>query len=153
MEERLHLFELLQPIHRLLDFWCGNPQQGQSFVPVSKWTDYDWQKAKVQLHPQLRSSQAREDLINCINQHQPFEISSYVKLPTLAPIYIDSSIAVCLLPLWDNVCTVESLIERWLKIRPLDPITLEFVGQQKAENEIKELLDTLEPFLYLLLER
>ncbi|NEP82518.1 MAG: class I SAM-dependent methyltransferase [Okeania sp. SIO3B3] len=152
VEERLHLFELLQPMHRLLDFWCGNPQQGQSFVPVSEWTNNDWQKAKIQLHPQLRNSQAREDLINCINNHKPFEISSYVKLPTLSPINIDSSIAPCLLPLWDSICTVESLVERWLKIRPLDPITLESLTQEKAWDEIKEFLDTLDPFLYVLLE-
>ncbi|NET28204.1 class I SAM-dependent methyltransferase [Okeania sp. SIO1I7] len=153
VEERLHLFELLQPIHRLLDFWCGHPQQGQSFVTVSEWINSDWQKAKVHLHPQLQNSQGREDLINCVNNHKPFEISNYVKLPTLAPIHIDSSIAVCLLPLWDGVCTVESLVERWLKIRPLDPITLESVGQERAGKEVKELLDTLDPFLYVLLER
>ncbi|GGA40157.1 class I SAM-dependent methyltransferase [Okeania sp. KiyG1] len=152
VEERLHLFELLQPIHRLLDFWCGHPQQGQSFVPISEWTNSDWQKAKVQLHPQLRNSQAREDLISCINNHKPFEISIYVKLPTLKPIHIGSSIAVCILPLWDDVCTIESLVERWVKIRPLDPITLESVTQEKAWDEIKELLDTLDPFLYMLLE-
>lgn len=151
VEERLHLFELLQPVHRLLDFWCGHPQQSQTFVPVSEWTDSDWQKAKVQLHPQLRNSKAREDLINCITNHKPFEISSYVKLPALLPIYI-SSMAPCLLPLWDGVCTVESLVERWVKIRPFDPITLETVSQQKAWDEIKELLDTLDPFLYVLLE-
>ncbi|MDY7003466.1 MAG: methyltransferase domain-containing protein [Cyanobacteriota bacterium] len=150
VEERLHLFELLQPVHRLLDFWCGHPQQGQSFVPLSEWTDSDWQKAKVNLHPQLRNSKAREDLINCINGHKPFEISSYVKLPTLKPIHIGSSMAVCILPLWDGICTIESLVERWLKIRPLDPITLEVVGQQRAWDEIKELLETLDPFFYVL---
>ncbi len=152
VEERLHLFELLQPMHRLLDFWCGHPQLVQSFVPVSEWTDSDWQKARVQFHPQLQNSQAREDLINCINNHKPFEISRYVKLPTLLPIHIDSSIAVCLLPLWDGVCTVESLVERLVKIRPLDPITLEVVSKEKCWEEVRELLDTLDPFLYVLLE-
>ncbi|MGK7955448.1 MAG: class I SAM-dependent methyltransferase [Crocosphaera sp.] len=152
VEERLHLFELLQPMHRLLDFWCGHPQPVQSFVPISEWTDSDWQKAKVQLHPQLRNSQAREDLINCINNHKPFEISGYVKSPTLSPIHIGSSIAACLLPLWDGVCTVESLVERLVKIRPLDPITLEVVSKEKCWEEVRELLDTLDPFLYVLLE-
>ncbi|MDY7003467.1 MAG: class I SAM-dependent methyltransferase [Cyanobacteriota bacterium] len=152
VEERLHLFELLQPMHRLLDFWCGHPQKGQSFMLVSEWTNYDWKKAKVQLHPQLRNSQARQDLINSINNHKLYEISNYVKLPTLFPVRIDNSIAACLLPLWDSVCTFESLVERWLKIRPLDPITLESVGQERAWEEVKELLDTLDPFLYVLLE-
>jgi ubiquinone/menaquinone biosynthesis C-methylase UbiE len=30
VEEQLHLYELLNPVHRLLDFWCGHPNQGQS---------------------------------------------------------------------------------------------------------------------------
>ena len=55
-------------------------------------------------------------------------------------------------PLWDGVCTVESLVERLVKIRPLDPITLEAVGQERGWEEVKELLDTLDPFLYVLLE-
>ncbi|NES73359.1 MAG: class I SAM-dependent methyltransferase, partial [Okeania sp. SIO2D1] len=62
-------------------------------------------------------------------------------------------IAVCLLPLWDDVCTFESLVERWMKIRPLDPITLETVSQERGWQEVKDLLDTLDPFLYVLLER
>lgn len=150
--ERLHLFELLQPMHRLLDFWCGHPQQGRSFVPVSEWSESDWQTARVRLHPQLRNSRAREDLMNCIANHKPFEISSYVKLPALVSVHLESSMAACLLPLWDGPCTVESLVERRARIQPLDPITLEPAGRQRAWAEIKELLDTLDPFLYVLLE-
>ncbi|MDT9275759.1 MAG: methyltransferase domain-containing protein [Limnospira sp. PMC 737.11] len=152
-EDRLHLFELLQPMHRLLDFWCGHPHQGKDFIPVSEWSDSDWKTARVSLHPQLANPQSREDLINCITNHKPFEISKYIRLPVFLPIHLDSGIAACLLPLWERVCTVEELVQRWQQIRPIDPITLEPVSQEKARDEIKELLDTLDPFLYVLLER
>ncbi len=152
IEELLHLFELLQPIHRLLDFWCGHPGPGRFFVPVSEWSESDWHRARIRLHPQLKNARVKEDLINCINGHSPFEMSRYIRLPTLVPVRLDSSLASCLLPLWDGLCTFESLVERRVKIRPLDPITMEPVGHQKARQEIKELLGSLASFLYVLLE-
>ena len=36
LEEQLHLFDLLHPLHRLFDFWCGNPDRTQAFVPVAE---------------------------------------------------------------------------------------------------------------------
>ncbi|MEP6515755.1 class I SAM-dependent methyltransferase [Microcoleus vaginatus] len=152
VEERLHLFELLHPVHRLIDFWCGLPNQAQSFVPVSEWTVADWQQAKVHLHPQLRTPQLKEDLIKSITNQSSFLISRYVTSPTLVPILIESSMAACLLPLWEGAQPVISLAERWLNLRPLDLVTLEPVNQERAFNEIKELLMSLEVFLYVLLE-
>ena len=97
VEERLHLFDLLHPLHRLFDFWCGNPDQTQAFVPVAEWTEAQWQSARVHLHPQLRTSQIREELSNCIDSQTPFEISRYIIVPTLAPIAINSTMAACYL--------------------------------------------------------
>lgn len=151
VEERLHLFELLQPVHRLIDFWCAHPV-AESFVPVSEWTAADWQTARVSLHPQLRTATVREDLINCINGCRPFEISSYVPLPTRAPILIESIKAACLLPLWEEACSVTDLAERWLKLRPIHPVTLEPATRETAFEEVTELLKRLEAFLYVLLE-
>ena len=152
VEERLHLFELLQPVHRLIDFWCAHPA-AESFVPVSEWTTADWQTAQVYLHPQLRTVQIREDLINCINSYRPFEISSYVPLPTKVPILIESMKAACLLPLWEKACSVNDLADRWQKLRPIHPVTLEPVSSETAFEEVKELLKMLEAFIYVLLER
>ena len=79
VEERLHLYELLHPVHRLLDFWCGHPNQGQSFVPVAEWTLSDWQEAQVHLQPQLRTPELKEQLMRCIAQLKPFEISQQLR--------------------------------------------------------------------------
>ncbi|MCC3451639.1 MAG: class I SAM-dependent methyltransferase [Microcoleus sp. PH2017_39_LGB_O_B] len=153
LEDRLHLFTLLHPTHRLLDFWCSHPDQTQSFVPVSEWTPNDWQAARVYLHPQLASPQAREDLLSSIAAQTPFEISRYIPLPTTSPIAIESVMASCLLLLWDGVQPVISLVKRWLQLRPLRPATLEAVTEEKAFEEVKELLERLEACLYVLLER
>ena len=153
VEQRLHLFELLHPVHRLIDFWCGLPNQAQSFVPISEWTVADWQQAKVHLHPQLRTPQLKEELIKSITNQSSFQISRYVTSPTLVPILIESGMAACLLPLWEGAQPAIPLAERWLKLRPLDIVTLEPVSQERAFDEIQELLMSLEVFMYVLLER
>lgn len=152
-EEGLHLCELLHPVNRLIDFWCAHPHRAQPFVPVAEWTLSDWQDARVHLHPQLKTPQARADLIQCITSQQPFEISRYVPLPALVPIFLESYMAACLLPLWEGACPAKSLVERWLKLKPLHPVTLEPVSEQAAWEEVEEVLSRLEMFLYLLLER
>ncbi|MCW6051568.1 class I SAM-dependent methyltransferase [Lyngbya sp. CCAP 1446/10] len=152
VEERLHLFELLHPQHRLFDFWCGNPGT-EAFVPVAEWTEADWQSAQVHLHPQLRTSEAREDLSNCIASDTPFEISRYIIVPTLAPVAIDSKIAACLLPLWDGPQSALSLVQKWLQNPAKSAVNLEPAAQETAFDQVKELLTSLEVFLYVLLER
>jgi 2-polyprenyl-3-methyl-5-hydroxy-6-metoxy-1,4-benzoquinol methylase len=152
LEERLHLFDLLHPLHRLFDFWCGNPDQAEDFVPVAEWTEAQWQSARVHLHPQLRTSQIREDLSNSIDSQTPFEISRYIIVPTLASVTIDSAIAACLLPLWEGPQSVVSLLEQWLQIRSQMAVNLEPVIEQTAFGEVKEMLIRLEVCLYVLLE-
>jgi 2-polyprenyl-3-methyl-5-hydroxy-6-metoxy-1,4-benzoquinol methylase len=152
-EERLHLYELLHPVHRLLDFWCAHPQQSNSFVPIDQWEESEWKNAKVHLHPQLKIARVKEDLIKSITEQKPFIISSYITLPVLAPVEIDSTVAACLLPLWEETQSVMSLMKRWLKIRPFHPVNLEPVSEEKAFAEVKQLLSKLEVFLYLMLER
>jgi len=46
-----------------------------------------------------------------------------------------------------------SLVERWQQIQPVDPATLELIDPQIAFNQVKELLKTLDAFLYVLLQR
>ena len=153
IEDRLHFYELLHPIHRLLDFWCGHPIANESIVPVSNWTDTDWQTTQVHLHPQLKTTKAKEDLIECVKTQKSFEISQYVKLPTIVPITLESRRAACLLPLWETEQPMISLVERWQQIQPVDPVTLEPITPQIAFEQVKELLTTLDAFLYVLLER
>jgi hypothetical protein len=152
IEEQLHLYELLHPVHRLLDFWCANPGQAELFTPVDQWELSDWQAAQVHLHPQLRTPQVKEDLLKSLAEQKAFEISGYVTHPAMAPVEIDSSVLVCLLPLWEEPKPVQFLVERWLKVKPLNPVTLEPVTFIEALNEVKELLSKLDFFLYVLLE-
>ena len=152
IEQRLQLFELLHPTSRLLDFWCGHPGQTRAYEPVGDWTEEKWQPVKVHLHPQLKNSQLREDLVHSIEHHQPFSLGGY--LPGLAKnsVILESTVAATLLPLWDKPQTVTALIERSRQIQPLNPVTLEPRTPAAILNDVMTLLIKLEVFLYVLLE-
>lgn len=151
VEQRLHLFELLHPIHRLLDFWCGHPNQSQTVVPVAEWSSKDWQNATAYLHPQLKTPAIKEEVIKCTAKLHSFEISNYLSLKEEQS-SVDSSVAACLLPLWEEGQPVLSLIERWQKLRPVHLVTLEPTTKSEAFQVVASALMGLESSGYLLLE-
>jgi len=151
IEEKLHMFELLHPVNnRLLDFWCGKPET-ITIIPISDWQDLQWNRAQVRLHPLLKNEVVKQKLIDSIARHQGFEISDFITLPTKVPIIIESTLAASLLPLWEGVKSFEFLVAHWLKIQPINPLTLEPKHESSASVEIKNLLTKLETFLYVLL--
>lgn len=152
VEQELHLFELLHPINRLLDFWCGHPNQAEPFVPVAEWSPSDWLDAQVHLHPQLKTPTVKEEVVKCTTQFNPFEISKYLPI-TGEQSLVDSSVAACLLPLWEGVQSIPSLMERWQKLRPVDPVTLEPTAEAEAFKVVSSSLMGLEHSGYVLLER
>jgi ubiquinone/menaquinone biosynthesis C-methylase UbiE len=151
VEEQLRLFELLHPVHRLLDFWCGHPNQGQSFVSVAEWTVSEWQEAQVHLLPQLKTPELKEALLRCITQLKPFEISQQLLIPE-KPVSVDSTVAACLLPLWEKSQSMRSLLERWQKLRPVHPVTLELTTEAEALELVSQALTTLKNLGYVLVE-
>ncbi|MBD1838939.1 methyltransferase domain-containing protein [Coleofasciculus sp. FACHB-64] len=151
MEEQLHLFELLHPVHRLLDLWCGHLNQAKPVVPISEWTTADWQEARVHLHPQLKTPKFKEDLVACISELRMFEISRHLPIHE-GFVNIDSSSAVCLLPLLNESQSMMSLVERWKQVRPVHPVTLEPTDEGEAFEIVKHLLTRLESLGYVLLE-
>jgi 2-polyprenyl-3-methyl-5-hydroxy-6-metoxy-1,4-benzoquinol methylase len=153
LEEQLHLFELLHPAHRLLDFWCGHPNQANLSQPVAEWTLTDWQSTKVHLHPQLKTEQIKQDLINCIAQGASWSVGNYINLPLKGSVELDPSLAACLLPLWEGGQPFNSLVQRRLLIKPINLVTLEPTSYEQACYQVKNLLSKLEVFLYVLLER
>lgn len=152
IEERLHLFDLLSPTHRLLDFWCGHPSQAKSFMPVDEWTRDDWCQARAHLHPQLRTQTFKEDLIARLSNSQLFDMSRHLSLME-GSLIVQSTMASCLLPLVEGAQPVTLLADRLEKLSPVHPITLEPISDEEAMEAIAQLLSPLESFGYVLLER
>lgn len=146
----LHIYELLNPIHRLLDFWCTHP--GETGTPVDEWTDEDWQEAIVHLHPQLRNEKTKESLVHCIQTGTAFEISQAIPTPTLSPVFLEPSQAACLLPLWEGAKPIQAIVERYHQVRPIDPVTLKPLTEAEAFILVRDLLNRMDAFFYVLLE-
>lgn len=152
LEEQLHLYEILHPVHRLIDFWCGHPNTATPREPVIEWTDSDWQEALVHLHPSLKVPPVKEEILNCVSKIKMLELANYlpfIKEPTLL---MDSTVVGCILPLFDQPQSLQSLLQRWLQIRPLDPITLQPSDPDHAVVLLKQMLTTLEQIGLILLE-
>ena len=151
LEEQLHLFELLHPKHRLLDLYCGHPGRGQDRLPVTEWNDKQWQTAMIHLHPQLRTQRVRKILeqggenLGTIPLHKLLEIDKQT-------INIDASIATCLYPLLEEPQPMTAMVQRWLQVRPLDPITLKPANPQKAFAILRDFVAEMEQSGYVMVE-
>lgn len=149
--EQLHMHDLLHPVHRLLDLYCGNPVQGTERPPIEDWTVDYWQRAKVHLHPQLRTPEFQKILaagtrkLGTIPLHEHFPIANQ-------QLNLDDSIAGCLYPLLEQPLSIRELGDRWRQIHPVDPATLEAITPQQAFLTMQGVLTQLETAGYLLIE-
>lgn len=153
IEEQLHLFELLHPVHRLLDFWCGHPSEARSFLPVSEWDLSDWQGTKVHLHPQLRTAAFKQRLIACLSELTPFNLSQILQTKQGTTVLVDRAMAECLFPLLEKgVQPFASLVNRWQQLHPVHPVTLEPTTDTEAAQNLQKVLAQLEELGIILLE-
>ncbi|NJR69750.1 MAG: class I SAM-dependent methyltransferase [Synechococcales cyanobacterium CRU_2_2] len=156
IEERLHLYELIHPRHRLLDFWCGHPideteAQG-SITPISDWSEQDWLETLVHLHPQLKAEKVKTHIIEAATQSRGCNLGQFLPLTTGAVSEWNAAMAAVLLPLWERPHRFPELVEHWLKIHPVDFVTSEPISHEKAAFDLRQFLTALEIYLYVLLE-
>lgn len=153
VEEKHRFFELLHPVHRLFDFWCGHPDTAQSSISVTEWSLEDWTTATAYLHPQLKIEETKEKMQEAMTQFQAFLISQYLPIPGLSEAWIDSALLNCILPLWESSQSVMSLAKRWHQLRPIDPMTLQPIKFEEALETVTQMLTTMVEFGYVLVER
>ena len=153
VEEQLHLYELLHPVHRLIDFWCGHPNQAQPSTPVEEWSNEDWQTARVYLHPQLQTEKVKAAMLEGMNQINSVEMSQYLPMPGLSGVWVDSSTIACLLPLWEESQSMVAMVQRWHQLRPVDSTSLEPISQESAFATVRDILSTMVGFGFVLVER
>lgn len=151
--EQLRLYELLNPIHRLFDFWCYSTETPEPDSPIEDWSDEDWQTARVQLHPQLRNDDAKGKLLKSLENQQPFDFAQLISLPARSPIPVDGVIAATLLSLWDGSQPIQALVQRYKTLHPVNLVSLAPLTEAEALQAVRNALTYLEPFLYVLLER
>lgn len=156
VEQELHLYELLNPVHRLIDFWCvkRGTIPSDSNKLIANWDLSDWYNAKIYLHPQIKSPLIKTDLLKIIETQEPFLFNRYITFPSKGNVQIESNMASCLLILWEQETTsLRELVERWLKIQPVELISLQPKSESTACQELIEIIIKLENFLYILVEQ
>jgi hypothetical protein len=146
------VYEFLNPIYRLLDFWCGHPGQTKSYTSPDSWDDAYWSNVKVVLNPYLKIDAVKSALDRAIANFLPFKISEFFWRATVTPIPLSTQSAIWLRLLWDRPVTVAELVKQWLRIKPLNILTLEPMTEVEAFTEIKRTLIEMEAHMFVMLE-
>ncbi|OAB60906.1 SAM-dependent methyltransferase [Leptolyngbya valderiana BDU 20041] len=150
--ERLHLYELIHPIHRLLDFWCGHPNAEPTTIPISERTPEQWKSTRVYLHPLLRTPQFEADSLENLRNFRGFTLESYIRVPGVPKMILDSVAIALLLHLCECDRSVVELMEWWQRTYPVDLATGESVTEKQALEAISKILTTLENLGSVMLE-
>jgi SAM-dependent methyltransferase len=157
--QSLHLYELLHPVHRLLDFWCGHPDRelpNYQTLPLSEISYSQpeiWQTYIFHLHPQLHTEKFKQALEQAIARNQPFPLTQFVSCTSSQPINFVSPATICLWLLWEKPCSMDQLIQYWLTIKPVDSLTLRAIAKSEAFSQIHQALLQLESLLVVLIQR
>jgi len=150
-EEQLQIYELLQPVNRLLDFWCGHVGEVSELDDFTELSDSTWENIKVYLHPKLRHPKIRESLEQAIALYAPFDIHVFLNINTSHQISLYTTSCACLYLLWDEPLTVIELAQRWLRIKPVNWLTNESISKEQALSEIRQTLIEMESLMLVLL--
>jgi len=156
--QKLHLYDLLHPVHRLLDFWCGHQNreichpQPINLSEISDRHATVWQNITFHLHPQLRTEKFKQGLEQAIARSLPFPLTQFCSCTSAQAINLATPSTICLLLLWHHPCSLDDIVKHWLTIKPLNHLTLVPVTDSEAFLEIHQALMQLEMFLVVLID-
>lgn len=152
-ELKHYAYELLNPIYRLLDFWCGHPGECKITLLSDSWDDTSWQNTKAFLNPYLKLDEVKSALDIAIAHFLPFKINEFFSRTTTASVPLSTQSAICLRMLWNKPITIDHMVKQWLRIKPLNILTLEPMTEAEAFTEIKRTLIEMEACMFVMLER
>jgi ubiquinone/menaquinone biosynthesis C-methylase UbiE len=136
--EQLCLYELIQPDKRLLDFWCGHPDpEPDNFIHTIEQEDKDWRNIQVYLHPQLKTDEFKQE---ACSTERAFPLNLKNHVPFLLPdVWLDRILVNGLFaPLFEQSRSLGFLVDRWLKIQPVNPVTLSPTSESEAFVAVSE---------------
>lgn len=146
---QLEMYELLHPVHRLLDFWCS--LQPRAALPdLGEWSEEQWDQSTIYLHPQLRTESIREKWLGYLKDRMIVDLGTFLSFSSPAPTYVDPLGLATLLPLFEGPLPFPALWDRYQHLAPLDPVTLEPIEPKVARQQLQALLTRLELSLFVL---
>lgn len=150
LKVQLEMYELMHPVHRLLDFWCGHSGSRTPVAPLEEWSETQWQQATIHLHPQLCTAEIKEKWLKYLNERMIVDLGTFISVSSPSPVYVDPLGLATLLPLFDHPLPFTDLCDRYRQLAPLDPLTLEPLDATAAQQQLKALLTRLETCLFVL---
>jgi len=105
----------------------------------------------VHWHPQLHTPEFRDILVTGARQSRTITLDKYFPINNQS-VRLDGNLASCLYPLLDQPLPMQELCDRWLRIRPVDPITLVPIKSEEAFLTVRNVLLRLENAGYILVE-
>jgi 2-polyprenyl-3-methyl-5-hydroxy-6-metoxy-1,4-benzoquinol methylase len=160
-EQNLHAYELLHPVNRLLDIWCGHSGQSE-YIEIGQWTEEMWQSATVHLHPVLRTDSFFQTLDQAIAQLRPDP-----DIQKLHSSSLDSlTVSLCLRFLWHRPYKFSELVTYWSNHQPrleayrkistiiggkMNPINK--LSERQASDELRYLLNELAVAQLVMIEK
>lgn len=155
--QRLHLYELLHPVHRLLDFWCGHQNTEPSnhhsldFAEITYSDVEAWQNYTIYLHPQLHTDKFKQALEEAISKSLPFPITQFLNCTSSQSLNLFAPANICLWLLWQHPQSIAEIIKYWMTIKPLNSLNLQPTNESEAFLEIHQTLLQLESLLIVLI--
>lgn len=149
-EEYLSFYERLNPVHRLLDFWCCPVDSAPPGQMVASWSGQQWERAQVQWHPQLNRPEVKEAMVKSLQNLQPFPLTPHLPLSG-EQIILDCVVAAMLLPLFEGSQSVWTIVQRFQQTQIVDLVSLQINPVQRAIDIVRETLIKLEHSGYVLL--
>ncbi|MCH9055869.1 class I SAM-dependent methyltransferase [Synechococcus sp. PCC 6716] len=150
LQVQLEMYELIHPVHRLLDFWCGHGGTKAEVAPLEEWSETQWQQATIHLHPQLRTAEIKEKWLNYLNDRRIVDLGTFMSAASPSSVYIDPLGLATLLPLFEGSLPFPALCDRYRQLSPRDPVTLEPLAAATAQQQLQALLTRLETGLFVL---
>jgi 2-polyprenyl-3-methyl-5-hydroxy-6-metoxy-1,4-benzoquinol methylase len=151
-EQLLHIFELLHPVHRLLDFWCSPAAVATSYQSAGTYPPEAWAHATIHLQPMLRTEKFRTALDEAVTHGLTLDMRLYLGYtdPQSVTLFANSLLIFHLL--WEAPLTFGRLRELWLQIHPFHPLTLAPQTLEACGEELLRLLPDLEDYLFIMIE-
>jgi 2-polyprenyl-3-methyl-5-hydroxy-6-metoxy-1,4-benzoquinol methylase len=147
---QLYIFDHLQPIHRLLDFWCGHPQAASPSPPVAGWTPEQWQQSIVHLHPNLCTDEIRAKAVAALQSLDSFPMGQVLPIGG-SNLMILYGLMRCLMPLFEQPMPFPDLVAYYLRLNPIDPITGDPTTEDAAISVLTSGLMGMEQSTHILL--
>lgn len=123
MTEQLAFYELLEPNKRLLDFWCGHPQTLSNKV-TPDWQTIDLSMERIYLHPCLKSEAFQQSVFNA-QSLTPLNLGDFFNF-LVKDAWLDRTlVSILFISLFTAPCFLGDLVDRWLQVQPVNPVTLE----------------------------